>query len=148
MSLVSTFVKINGKWYQDPKITDNTNEWFICFDDDDDPEIVVHCPKQLSKKDRFEKINKILVDSNIDAEIKSHGGSGSRMFPPNQLKISKPAIRAFLTINHLQNIQHLDLEYNSVLVNEPTNRECHIIKFEGDIENLNKLAKCLNPFNE
>jgi len=132
MSLVPTFAKINGKWYQNPTITDETNEWFICFDDDDDPELVAHCPMQLSKKDRFTKLNKILLDSNIDAEITSHGVSGSRTFPPGQLKSFKPAIYAFLEINHLQNIQHLNLEFDGVYTNKPTNIQCHIIQFEGD----------------
>lgn len=44
MSLVSTYVKaVDGKWYQDPVlegVSDSGHKWFLCFDDEDPPELV------------------------------------------------------------------------------------------------------------
>lgn len=40
MSLVSTYVRaVDGKLYRDPIVVGN--DWFLCFDDDDPPELVV-----------------------------------------------------------------------------------------------------------
>lgn len=41
MSLVSTYVLADdGKWYREPVLADDTHMWFICFDDDEPPELV------------------------------------------------------------------------------------------------------------
>jgi len=43
MSLVPTFVKgSDGKYYKNPLLQDETNQWFICYDDDDPIEIVMY----------------------------------------------------------------------------------------------------------
>lgn len=45
MSLGTTYVRaVDGKFYAEPVfrgVTENGNRWFICFDEDDDPEFVL-----------------------------------------------------------------------------------------------------------
>jgi hypothetical protein len=41
MSLVSTYVRAaDGDLYRNPVLADETNGWYLCFDDDDPPELV------------------------------------------------------------------------------------------------------------
>jgi hypothetical protein len=45
MSLVSTYVKADGKYYKNPVY--RGKDWFICFDDDDPIEVVMENPGKL-----------------------------------------------------------------------------------------------------
>lgn len=49
MSLVSTFVELNGVWLKNPTVRSVNADWFLCFDDREPPEVVI---KQESIKDR------------------------------------------------------------------------------------------------
>lgn len=42
MSMVPTYVKADdGKYYKNPVLGDKENTWFLCFDDNDPPELVI-----------------------------------------------------------------------------------------------------------
>lgn len=48
MSLVSSYVLFdNGRWYRDPTI--RGEDWYLCFDDDDPPEVVIKTVEGQSK---------------------------------------------------------------------------------------------------
>lgn len=50
MSLVSTYVRAtDGYFYQDPVLSGDG--WFVCFDDDDPPELVIDKSKKLNPID-------------------------------------------------------------------------------------------------
>lgn len=128
MSLVSTFVKMSdGKFYQDPTIYDQSNNWFLCFDDEEDPELVIHQPKQLSKEDRYKKVEEILELAKINAKIKSHSPSGERIFPDEKFK---PAICAFLEIKESIDISLLSINFNSINQNISELHDCVICDFD------------------
>lgn len=140
-------------------IFDKTNNWFICFDDDDPPEIVIYCPKQLSKKDRYTKINKTLWASNIQATIKSHQATGSRLFPPDWSGTMKPAIAAFLNINERMILDELQIKHDGASDEIPTNL-CGYVAYDfkkkiedvgiesAEIDNFERMGKWLNPFGD
>lgn len=49
MSLCSTWVLArDGNFYQDPVL--RGDDWFLCFDDDDPPELVIKCEKEQPLK--------------------------------------------------------------------------------------------------
>ena len=83
MSLVSTWVKMaDGKWYQNPTIFSKSRNWYLCFDDDDPPELVIKEDKPRSKVERLELAETILKWWNIDAKIQRSQLYCQRMFPP------------------------------------------------------------------
>jgi hypothetical protein len=57
MSLVGTFVKCtDGNWYQGLVYRAQDNTWFICFDDDDPPELVARETCKLTPRQICEKL--------------------------------------------------------------------------------------------
>ena len=119
MSLVSTYVKMPNKmWYQNPIIYDKTLDWFICFDDDDPPELVLKSPKQISKIERVEYIKNTLFIADISVEGFTHSVSGNRLFPPEWKKFH-PAVNAFLKINGFNNLEILTIKYDKALLDRP-----------------------------
>lgn len=69
MSLVPTWVRMNdGKFYQNPVIAGAG--WYICFDDDDPPELVVSVPCHRHIKEFFNgDINAFFEALEIPAEL-------------------------------------------------------------------------------
>lgn len=98
MSLVSTYVyATDGKFYKNPVI--KGEGWFICFDDDDPPELVVEL--SLYKKDGKEIFTKILQEQQLDFKIIQNtvNFGGSRYFSDTTKdKYMKPACRMFFML--------------------------------------------------
>ena len=121
MSLVPTFVKMaNEKWYKNPTLFDETYEWFICFDDDDPPEIVIaKLDRQLSKAIRWDLIEKTLFKFDIVARILSHHECGQRIFPPNHDNF-QPAVNAYLSIHQPIDLKNLKIKHDGVFDQMPS----------------------------
>lgn len=89
MSLVSTYVLADDdQWYQEPVL--GGDDWFICFDDDDPPELVVKEGKGINPYTLFEDIG-------LKAKVISKPSYSGRLFDGNFhdawavfLKIKKP----------------------------------------------------------
>lgn len=93
MSLVSTYVEaVDGKFYQNPTIYGPG--WYICFDDNDPPELVVtlgtmkdlrgHLEQRIESKANWEMVAiDILAKAGIDAQNVKRQGATGRCFPPN-----------------------------------------------------------------
>ncbi len=63
MSLVATYVRaVDGNFYADPAF--RGDGWFVCFDDDDPPEIVIAGAKRIPAHDKAVQILKQLGISN------------------------------------------------------------------------------------
>lgn len=129
MSLVPQFVKFGDLWYKGPTIYDESLEWFLCFDDEDPPEIVVKSSGQLSRIHREEKIEHFLKVAKIDARVITHNVSGSRLFPPNW-KQFHPAIQAFIELNNNINISNLKVKHDGIFTDLPPVGEYVAYNFE------------------
>lgn len=98
MSLVSTYcLADDGKWYKEPVL--GGEDWFICFDDDDPPELVF---KEHSDINPYT----LLRELGIKASLKGRGNRSMRMFSEEikfddaisfWLKIKKPIPAAAIT---------------------------------------------------
>lgn len=68
MSQVSTYVKLaDGKWYQNPVLKiPNEKFGFICFDDEDPPELVT-----FNILNGYHSVGKMLEDMGIKARLRS-----------------------------------------------------------------------------
>lgn len=131
MSLVSHFVIMdNGIWYKNPEIFDKTGNWYICFDDDDPPEIVVHHTdqKHLSVKEKNDTIRMVLEKHNISAKIQYLSSTGNRMYPPYYDGF-KPSISAFIKIKERININNLIVKHDGEFVEVPPH-DCVIYDFK------------------
>lgn len=118
----------NNKWYKCPAVFDETLEWFICFDDDDPPEIVIKSSGQLSKQHQKEKIENTLRDAGIKAKILNHNVCGSRLFPPSW-KEFVPSIRAFLKIECNIDLSNLKVTHDGVYPDIPSGMQCVMYDF-------------------
>jgi hypothetical protein len=74
MSLVHTYVRaVDGQLYRDPVL--RGDDWFICFDDDDPPEIVV------AGSDREEcAVRAHRLVASIGRNVRLHSSRSSRSF--------------------------------------------------------------------
>lgn len=129
MSLVPSFVKLSNLWYQGPAIYDETQRWFICFDDDDPPEIVIKTLKQLSRIDREQLIKDTLSNIGVEAEILSHTQLGERLFPPDWSGFSKAAT-AYLRITRNIDVAHLKVKHDGISEDLPPMGEYVAYDFE------------------
>lgn len=87
MSLCRVFIEgSDGKFYKDPTIKGQYGRtlWFLCFDDDDPPEIVVQEDPKLMPGELYYKrrAQQILKEAGIDCTVQycNHGPNTSRMF--------------------------------------------------------------------
>jgi hypothetical protein len=147
-------VRLGNLWYQGPTIYDESLEWFICFDDDEPPEIVVKSSGQLSKIHRKEKIEHFLRNADINARIINHEVCGSRLFPPDW-KQFYPAIRAFIEIQNKIDVTNLKVKHDGISPDLPPVGEYVAYDFcqnEMEIQltskNFQQLSRTINPFNE
>ena len=148
MSLVPQFVKIGNLWYKGPAVYDESKEWFLCFDDEDPPEIVIKSSGQLSKTHRKEKIQHFLKTAKIRATIISHSVCGSRLFPPNW-KGFHPSIQAFLKVDCNIDITNLKVKHDGISEDLPPHGEFVAYDFNSHgISELERLSKWLNPFGD
>lgn len=93
MSLVSTYVLFSdGRYYKNPTI--RGDGWFLCFDDDDQPELVVQMQGQSPKQVELRACD-ILEAAGIDATMMSSPSRGGRVFG----KKIREAMAWFLTIH-------------------------------------------------
>ena len=122
MSLVSHYVIMNNTiWYKNPEIFDKTHNWFICFDDDDPPEIIVHHTdqKHLSVKEKLDTITMVLERHNISAKVKGLSSTGNRLYPPHYGEGFKPSIAAYIKIKNRINITHLTITHDGEFAEVP-----------------------------
>lgn len=74
MSLVPTFVMaVDGKFYENPTLRGEDSDgarWFLCFDDDDPPELVIE-----TKGRRVNASHAVKILDNIGVKYKLLGGS-------------------------------------------------------------------------
>jgi hypothetical protein len=129
MSKVPQFVKLGDLWYENPTLYDESRYWFICFDDSDPPEIVIQSSGQLSKQHRKEKIEIILQDIGIKADIISHSVSGERLFPPDRKEFHR-SIQAFLNIKHRFCVSKLKVKHDGVSPDLPSQGEYVYFDFD------------------
>lgn len=82
MSKVATYVEgANGRYYTCPVIY--TDEWYVCFDDDDPPEIVIRSFANSSSQSVVKRAKKFLRDAGFRYKNLKHKSHGSlRAFPP------------------------------------------------------------------
>ncbi len=135
MSLVSTFVRMaNDKWYKNPTISDLTNNWFLCFDDDDPPELVIYQPQQLSKEKRMERIFEIVDGAKIKARIQVKTVTlSNRLFPPNWSGPFKPSVSVFLEITHPIDLTNLQIKHEGEFDDVPDSHAgCVIYPFDDE----------------
>ena len=127
MSLGPTFVKMaDGKWYKNPVLYGNSSQWFLCFDEDDPPELVIHQPKeQFSKADRWELIDRLLANLGIISRILEHVPCGQRMFPPHYMEF-KESIRAYLTIRQPIDLTNLMIKHDGAFDQMPDIEGCYM----------------------
>lgn len=95
MSLTHCYVLADdGKWYNYPVLSDDSHDWFICFDDDDPPELVVKS-QYGTWADARGLLERIGI-SDIVPTITFHQGKHGRCFPPRGVY---KAVSVWLTIN-------------------------------------------------
>lgn len=81
MSLVGIYVLADDeKLYHDPVLYGN--DWFLCFDDDDPPELVIE-QQNRSKVQCRERALEVLAETGIEAKVSVESyDSSQRVFPP------------------------------------------------------------------
>lgn len=99
MSLVSTYVLAdNGLFYKNPTL--RGEDWFICFDDDDPPELVI-ATNDRTREALEQRATEILATAGIDASWRDMEDGHNRSFgkPRNVRSIDvREAVRCWLTI--------------------------------------------------
>lgn len=115
MSLVSTYVVMDdGLFYKNPVIFDDTNNWYICFDDEDPPEFVIrkNVINLSSKKGAIEKINRFLEEKEIPAKAISISVIAQRDFSIRSKKSNFiDSIGVYLSFSKripISNFKHLE----------------------------------------
>jgi hypothetical protein len=100
MSLVGVLVLCDdGNLYEDPVFYGD--DWFLCFDDDDDPEIVIE-RKGRSNQACLHCVGEILKETGISADLSSSlARTAIRCFPPYEGYRSRnaDAVAYWLDIN-------------------------------------------------
>lgn len=80
MSLVPTYVQaVDGQFYKNPILSGN--DWFLCFDDDDPPELVVEVKHQSKLQVRARAV-KILEELKIQCGALRLNSTCGRCFSP------------------------------------------------------------------
>lgn len=102
MSLVSTYVKaVDGNFYKDPVLKGKEKsypfgDWFLCFDDDDPPELVMEdIDHKLPFRQRAAAIMREMDSQFQDKDLYYQGAGGRRDFGERGFL---RAISFFLTI--------------------------------------------------
>lgn len=92
MSLVSTYVRADdGKYYKNPIIRGEIGgkKWFICFDDDDPPELVVEVGMNPQA---------VLSEIGVVSSVHRVSGESDRQFAPRGFVDWRKAVSYFLHI--------------------------------------------------
>lgn len=104
MSLTWTTVRCNdGRWYRNPvwRGFHEGMRFFLCFDDDDPPELIVEKDKNYTQVDAILKARIILDDVlkiRADINAKSFDSLALRLFTKSVKDGFKPSFRFFLEI--------------------------------------------------
>lgn len=121
MSLVSTYVIADdGLYYRDPVL--EGDGWFICFDDDDPPELVIRCfqyndPQMLLKA---HKLPFIVTGSNGKA-LRCFNGSVRNMHDAKAywLEMKAPIPVEYLRRDGKQGIKRENIKTDCVVYDDP-----------------------------
>lgn len=115
MSLVPTWVRIKNKWYENLVIYDKDKTFFICFDDEDPPEIVVKEKKEVGSEDLIKScLQKIKIKARIISKPRHHG----RAFP-TEWKGFDSAISADIQITSLPDPKNFEMQYDKKSNTQP-----------------------------
>lgn len=108
MSLGAIYVRLSdNKIYKDPILGDKENTWFIYFDEDEPPELVIRKSLNIMPEDLLKKLN-------INAQIIGNYQYSSRCF--NSINNMNAAISVFLKSNNLYPAEYL-IKYDKVYNN-------------------------------
>jgi len=133
MSLVSDYVIMtDGNWYKNATIYDESHNWFLCFDDEDPPEIVIYNPDEISSnKQKIIRVREVLKKANIYAKISQVHTTGNRLYPPDWEKGKfRPSISAFLTIRRRIDISKLLIINDGVFESRVPPHDCVFYDFD------------------
>jgi len=132
MSLVSDYtIMADGKWYKNITIYDESQNWFLCFDDNEPPEIVIYNPdKTSSNKQKIIKIREVLKKANIYAKVTGLKATGSRLYPPHWSREFKPSISGFLKIRRRIDITNLLILHDGIFDKLPQREEYVFYDFD------------------
>lgn len=131
MSLVPTFVQaVDGKYYENPTLRGVDSDgarWFLCFDDDDPPELVIE------RKNRKLTINHgkaILAPLGFKYEfLMRQPQSSGRLFGKS---LSSPSADAGAFFIKIKSAIPVPTEFDSVVTRaEAYNQQCALYEFEG-----------------
>lgn len=92
MSLGPTWALCNdGLFYKEPVWRDSDNEYFLCFDEDEPPELIVKKPKSLTCVRAKEIAEEILLELGIKGTVRegSYFGGAFRSFAKKGFKFYK-----------------------------------------------------------
>lgn len=127
MSQVPTWVKAkDGQFYQDPVL--RGEDWFLCFDDDDPPELVMKADRLIpeSKADVKERAKGILDRLGVRYELCGGVSRSSRCFG-SQITRMHPAVAVFL---HIKDPIPVPFEFSKVTTRREDFGECVFYAFE------------------
>jgi hypothetical protein len=96
VSKTSVFVQaVDGNRYKNPLLY-GVN-WYVCFDDEDDPEIVIKSTKSSTVASMMRRAKKVLHRSAINGKVISQAKTAHRLFPPMWDKLT-PTMSFFLAL--------------------------------------------------
>lgn len=81
MSLVPTWVRAtDGRYYKNPIL--HGEDWFVCFDDDDPPELVVVQVPGEGREDARRRAEGILRKAGVPGTLSNRSSRAGRSYPP------------------------------------------------------------------
>jgi hypothetical protein len=96
MSLVPTYVQMDdGRWYDGPVIGDR-DRWFVCWDDDEPPELVVRAANRAEAEAQIEAVRRQIEKAGGRIDVRALGHSGSRNFGHGDRFEFRPAYQAWI----------------------------------------------------
>lgn len=135
MSLVSTWVQgTDAQYYKNPEI--EKDDFFICFDDEEEPEIVIALPSDAmaanefrDRASRYRRAADLLKSLNIPYRITKYGLTCTRIFGEFSLK---PAFSVHFALKGPLPVKCIT-KFDRV-TQKPPKGDCVIYHFLGEIE--------------
>lgn len=84
MSIGYVYVQAaDGRWYREAKFKDN-KDWFVCFDEDEPPEVVIRCNGKGANRDPVRTPSELLTELGIPfRKLQKREPCGMRVFDSN-----------------------------------------------------------------
>jgi hypothetical protein len=114
VSLEATIVPFDdGKYYRDPVIGDESGDWYVCFDEDEPPELVIKAEREGGCD--LEAAKAILKEAGIEyGEIRSDGSQSWRFFPADKWQSLLEARNYFFELEDLPPVTRI-IEHEGVV---------------------------------